>query len=75
MMAGTHSVNPGFSASLARAPSGAGQSGLSLIELMLALALGAFLVLAVVSVFLANKDAARRENSLARLQETGRFGL
>lgn len=75
MTGGTRSVSPGFSADLARAPSGAGQSGLSLIELMLALALGAFLVLAVVSVFLANKDAARRENSLARLQETGRFAL
>ena len=62
-------------ARLAQAPIGARQSGLSLIELMLSLALGAFLVLAVVTVFLANKDAARRENSLARLQESGRFAL
>lgn len=49
--------------------------GLSLIELMVALAIGAFLVLGVVTVFLANKDSARIENSLARLQENGRFAL
>lgn len=51
------------------------QAGLSLIELMVALAIGAFLVLGVVTVFLANKDSARLENSLARLQENGRFAL
>lgn len=51
------------------------QRGLSLIELMVALAIGAFLVLGVVTVFLANKDSARIENSLARLQENGRFAL
>jgi type IV pilus assembly protein PilW len=51
------------------------QRGLSLIELMVALAIGAFLVLGVVTVFLANKDSARLENSLARLQENGRFAL
>ncbi|WP_439100692.1 PilW family protein [Congregibacter sp.] len=51
------------------------QSGLSLIELMVALSIGAFLVLGVVTVFLANKDSARLENSLARLQENGRFAL
>ena len=51
------------------------QSGLSLIELMVALGIGAFLVLGVVTVFLANKDSARLENSLARLQENGRFAL
>ena len=51
------------------------QQGLSLIELMVALAIGAFLVLGVVTVFLANKDSARIENSLARLQENARFAL
>lgn len=51
------------------------QRGLSLIELMVALAIGAFLVLGVVTVFLSNKDSAQIENSLARLQENGRFAL
>ena len=64
-----------MSAHPAKAPIGAGQNGLSLIELMIALALGAFLMLAVVTVFLSNRDAARLENSLARLQENGRFAL
>jgi type IV pilus assembly protein PilW len=51
------------------------QRGLSLIELMVALLIGGFLVLGVVTVFLANKDSARLENSLARLQENGRFAM
>ena len=50
-------------------------AGLSIIELMVALTIGAFLVLGVTTVFLANKDSATLENSLARLQENGRFAL
>ncbi len=50
-------------------------AGLSLIELMVALSIGAFLVLGVTTVFLANKDSATLENSLARLQENARFAL
>ncbi|MEM6484845.1 MAG: PilW family protein [Pseudomonadota bacterium] len=50
-------------------------AGLSLIELMVALAIGSFLVLGVTTVFLANRDSATLENSLARLQENGRFAL
>ncbi|MEO1079840.1 MAG: PilW family protein [Pseudomonadota bacterium] len=53
----------------------ASQRGLSLIELMVALTIGAFLVLGVTTVFLANKDSANLENSLARLQENARFAL
>ena len=49
--------------------------GLSLIELMVALTIGAFLVLGVVTVFIANKTSADLEASLARLQENGRFAL
>ena len=51
------------------------QTGLSLIELMVSLAIGAFLVLGVVTVFLSNRDSATVENSLARLQENGRFAM
>jgi len=51
------------------------QTGLSLIELMVALGLGAFLVAGVVQVFLSNKSSERVETSLARLQENGRFAI
>mgnify|MGYP001801589527 CR=1 FL=1 len=46
-----------------------------MIELLVALSIGAFLVLGVTTVFLANRDSAQVENSLARLQENGRFAL
>jgi len=49
--------------------------GLSLVELMVALAIGAFLMLGVVTVFLANRDSARMENSLARVQESARTAI
>jgi type IV pilus assembly protein PilW len=51
------------------------QSGLSLVELLVAMALGLFLIMGVVNVFLANKDSTQLENSLARLQENGRIAL
>ncbi len=49
--------------------------GLSLIELMVALALGAFLMMAAVTVFLGNKNSSELETTLARLQENGRFAV
>lgn len=49
--------------------------GLSLVELMVSLALGAFLILGVVNVLLSSKDSGQVENSLARLQENGRIAL
>lgn len=51
------------------------QRGLSLIELLVALGLGAFLILGVVNVFLSNKESSQVEQSLARLQENGRIAL
>ena len=51
------------------------QAGMSLIELMVALALGAFLILGVVNVLISSKDSSQVENSLARLQENGRIAL
>lgn len=50
-------------------------SGLSLIELLIALALGAMLVLAVTAMFLASRKTAALENSLATLQENARTAL
>ncbi len=51
------------------------QTGMSLIELMVAMALGLFLIMGVVNVFIANKDSTQVETSLARLQENGRIAL
>ncbi len=51
------------------------QAGMTLVELLVAMALGAFLILGVVNVFLANKDSSQIETSLARLQENGRIAL
>ncbi|MDJ0878901.1 MAG: PilW family protein [Halieaceae bacterium] len=51
------------------------QAGMTLVELMVAMALGAFLIAGVVNVFLANKDSSQIETSLARLQENGRIAL
>ena len=50
------------------------QKGMSLIELMVAMGLGLFLILGVVNVFIANKDSTQVETSLARLQEMNRSG-
>ncbi len=51
------------------------QSGLSLVELMVALALGAFLILGAVNVLVSSKNSGQLESSLARLQENGRIAL
>lgn len=51
------------------------QKGMSLIELMVAMGLGVFLILGVINVFLSNKDSTQVETSLARLQENGRITL
>lgn len=51
------------------------QRGLSLIELLVALGLGAFLILGVVNVFLSSKESSQVEQSLSRLQENGRIAI
>jgi type IV pilus assembly protein PilW len=51
------------------------QAGVNLIELMVSLALGGFLVLGVVNVFLSTKESSQIESALARVQESGRFAL
>ena len=51
------------------------QRGLSLLELMVALALGAFLMLGLVNMFIASRASAQVETALARLQENGRFAV
>lgn len=51
------------------------QFGLTLIEIMVALLLGAFLLAGVVQIFISNKQTYRVQQSLSRLQENGRFAL
>lgn len=49
--------------------------GVTLIELMVALAIGGFLMIGAVSVFLQARQTFRLTDAVARLQETGRFAL
>lgn len=51
------------------------QRGVSLVELMVALAIGLFLVLGLVQIFSATRLAFAANEGLARVQENGRFAL
>ena len=51
------------------------QHGMTLIELMVALAIGTFLMLGAVTVFMQSRTAFRVTESMARLQENARFAL
>jgi prepilin-type N-terminal cleavage/methylation domain-containing protein len=51
------------------------QYGMTLIELMVALAIGAFLMIGAVTVFMQSRSTFRVTESLARLQENARFAL
>lgn len=50
-------------------------AGVTLIELLVALGLGAFIMLGVVSVFISSKSSATAEAALARVQENGRLAI
>lgn len=49
--------------------------GLSLIELMIAVVIGLLLTAAVMQIFIATKNTYRMQESMARLQENGRFAV
>lgn len=51
------------------------QRGYTVIELMIALVLGLFLVGGVIQVYLSNKQTFRFNDALARVQETGRLAM
>ncbi|QFS85893.1 MULTISPECIES: PilW family protein [unclassified Marinobacter] len=51
------------------------QSGLSLIELMIAVVLGLLLIAGVINIFLGTQQTNRTQEALARVQETGRFAV
>lgn len=51
------------------------QQGLGLIELMVAITLGLLLSLAVIQAFLSSRGVFRMQDSVSRLQESGRFAI
>lgn len=51
------------------------QQGLSLVELMVALALGAFITIGIIQMFTANQETYRVNIGQARLQEGARFAM
>lgn len=50
-------------------------SGVTLIELMIAMLIGLFLIGAIISVYLSSKDTQRTTDTIARMQENGRLAL
>jgi type IV pilus assembly protein PilW len=52
-----------------------GQKGLTLVEIMIALLLGLFLIAGIGYIFLASKQSYRLNEGLSRLQEDGRFTM
>lgn len=57
------------------APVQAGQQGMTLVELMVAMTIGLFLVGGALFVYSQSKNTYRAGDSLARLQETARFAM
>jgi prepilin-type N-terminal cleavage/methylation domain-containing protein len=51
------------------------QSGMTLIELMVALAIGAFLMIGAITVFMQSRTTFRITESVARMQENARFAI
>ena len=51
------------------------QSGFSLIEIMIALLIGVFLLGGMLQIFSVSQQTYRMQSNLARLQENGRFAL
>jgi type IV pilus assembly protein PilW len=51
------------------------QTGISLIEIMISLLIGAFLLGGVLQIFIGSKQTYRMQENLTRLQENGRLAL
>lgn len=51
------------------------QTGLTLIEVMIAMLLGVFLIGGVIQIFISTKQTYRMQENLSRLQENGRFAV
>lgn len=51
------------------------QAGLTLVELLIAVALSAVIIIGLTQVFLSNREAFNLSESMARVQENGRFAM
>lgn len=51
------------------------QKGFTLIEIMIALLLGAFLIGGILQIFINTRETYRMQDALSRLQENGRFAM
>ena len=51
------------------------QKGFTLIEIMISLLLGAFLIGGVLQIFINSRETYRMQDALSRLQENGRFAM
>ncbi len=51
------------------------QTGMTLIEILIALLIGAFLLGGVLQIFVSSKQTNRMQENLSRLQENGRFAM
>ncbi|MCK5498240.1 MAG: PilW family protein [Gammaproteobacteria bacterium] len=51
------------------------QQGMTLVEIMIALVLGAFLLGGVMQIFLSSKQTYQMQDGMSRLQENGRFAM
>src|SRR5690606_26200737 len=51
------------------------QQGMTLIEIMIALLIGAFLLGGVLQIFINSKQTYRMQEGLSRMQENGRFAM
>jgi type IV pilus assembly protein PilW len=51
------------------------QKGMTLIEIMIALLLGVFLLAGVIQIFISSRETYRVQEALSRLQENGRFAM
>ncbi len=51
------------------------QCGFTMVELLVAMVIGLFLVAGVFQLFVANKQSSRIQNNLSHIQENGRFAI
>ncbi len=58
-----------------RSSYGRSQRGFTMVEIMVAMAIGLFLVAGIFQLFVANKQSNRIQNNLSHVQENGRFAI
>ena len=51
------------------------QQGMTLIEILIALVLGLFLLAGIFQIFLSSKQSYRMQENMSRMQENGRFAM